>query len=195
MRPFILGFYGRSLSGKTTLIETLLHHFVQKGYVVASIKKTDKQISIDKKGKDTWRFAKAGATLNIFSSASETDFIIKGVLETKKIIQCISCISHCDLIFIEGTRESWIPKISFGGREKRENTIATFNGESEKVIELIQRELTKAQKENRAIVKVNGNEVPLSEFPSAFLVNSICGMLKSLKGVEDINEFNIHWKK
>lgn len=36
------------------------------------------------------------------------------------------------------------------------------------------------------ILKVNGKEVPLSEFPADFIKNTIKGMLSTLKGVETI---------
>ena len=41
------------------------------------------------------------------------------------------------------------------------------------------------------IVKVNGKELPLTEFPTEFIQNTICGMLESLKGVEEINKVEI----
>jgi len=41
------------------------------------------------------------------------------------------------------------------------------------------------------IIKVNGKEVPLTEFPTDFIQNTICGMLHSLKGVEEINKVEI----
>jgi hypothetical protein len=40
-------------------------------------------------------------------------------------------------------------------------------------------------------VKINGKDIPLSEFPKEFVVNTICGMLKSLKGVEEIKDAEI----
>jgi len=41
------------------------------------------------------------------------------------------------------------------------------------------------------IIKVNGKEIPLTEFPTDFIINTICGMLKSLKGVDDISDVEI----
>jgi hypothetical protein len=42
-------------------------------------------------------------------------------------------------------------------------------------------------------VKINGKDVPLSEFPKKFVVNTICGMLKSLKGVDEIKDVEIRF--
>ena len=41
------------------------------------------------------------------------------------------------------------------------------------------------------IIKVNGKQIPLTEFPTDFIKNTICGMLKSLKGVDDISDVEI----
>ena len=40
-------------------------------------------------------------------------------------------------------------------------------------------------------IKVNGKNVPLSEFPAEFIVNTITGMLSSLKGVDEIHDLEI----
>ena len=43
-------------------------------------------------------------------------------------------------------------------------------------------------------VKVNGKEIPLTEFPAEFIVNSICGMLRSLKNVDEIKKVEIQFE-
>ena len=43
-------------------------------------------------------------------------------------------------------------------------------------------------------VKVNGEEIPISGFPSDFIKNSICGMLRSLKGVDEIRDVEIKFE-
>lgn len=40
-------------------------------------------------------------------------------------------------------------------------------------------------------VKVNGREIPLTEFPTEIIVNTIFGMIKSLKGVDEIMKVEI----
>jgi hypothetical protein len=41
---------------------------------------------------------------------------------------------------------------------------------------------------------VNGKKIPLTEFPTDFIKNTICGMLSSLKGVDEINEVEIKFR-
>jgi len=44
------------------------------------------------------------------------------------------------------------------------------------------------------MLKVNGKKIPLTEFPNEFIKNSICGMLKPLKGVDEIKTVEISFE-
>ena len=43
-------------------------------------------------------------------------------------------------------------------------------------------------------IKVNGDEILLTEFPAEIIKNTIYGMLKSLKGVDEIKYVEIKFK-
>lgn len=43
-------------------------------------------------------------------------------------------------------------------------------------------------------IKVNGKQIHLTEFPSEIIKNTICGMLKALKGVGEIKEVKISFR-
>ena len=43
-------------------------------------------------------------------------------------------------------------------------------------------------------VKVNGKNINLTDFPAEFIKNSICGMLRTLKGVDEIITVEICFK-
>ena len=43
-------------------------------------------------------------------------------------------------------------------------------------------------------VKVNGKQIQLTEFPTEIIKNTTCGMLKSLKGVDEIKNVEIRFK-
>ncbi len=60
-KPFAVSFLAKSGTGKTTLIEKLIHIFAEKNYRVSSIKHTDHKFETDIKGKDSWRHKHAGA--------------------------------------------------------------------------------------------------------------------------------------
>jgi len=44
------------------------------------------------------------------------------------------------------------------------------------------------------VVKVNDKQIPLTEFPAEFIKNTILGMLKTLKGVNEIEKVEIRFR-
>lgn len=42
-------------------------------------------------------------------------------------------------------------------------------------------------------IKVNGKEILLTDFPTEIIKNTICGMLKSLKDVDEIKNVEIRF--
>ena len=44
-------------------------------------------------------------------------------------------------------------------------------------------------------IKVNDKKIPLSEFPSEIIKNTIFGMLSSLKGVEEVKKVEIYLQR
>jgi molybdopterin-guanine dinucleotide biosynthesis protein B len=65
-KPAVIGFYGESKTGKTTLIIEIIKRLTNEGLKVATVKITDKNIGIDTEGKDTWKYSKAGSELVVF---------------------------------------------------------------------------------------------------------------------------------
>ncbi|MCK5261670.1 MAG: molybdopterin-guanine dinucleotide biosynthesis protein B [Thermoplasmatales archaeon] len=195
-QPAVFGFYGSSNTGKTTLIVKIIEKLTKEGYKVATIKKTDKKIDIDKKDKDTWKHGQAGARLVVLSSSHETDFIVKENMKIDDIIQNISEMGYYDAIIVEGARDSSIPKIRLGDMEERDNTIGYYQDNFEEIFKLIKKEIDKKTVfDNQDIgLRVNKKIVPLSEFPADIIKNGILGMLKSLKGIDKIDEVEIRFK-
>jgi molybdopterin-guanine dinucleotide biosynthesis protein B len=134
MRPFVIGLYGKSNSGKTTLINKIIKCLSKDGIKIAAIKITDKSLEIDEKGKDTWNFSSSGVDLAILSSRNETDYIYKKFLNFDQIYRVINKIDKFNLILIEGVNEDKIPKIRLGDIEIRKNTIFTYDGDFENLI-------------------------------------------------------------
>jgi len=190
--PAVFGFYGKTNTGKTKLIEKIVKKLTIYDFKVATIKKTDKKIGIDLEGKDTWIHSRAGAELVVLSSPIETDIIIKKNIPVQDIIKYVSEFEKYDVILIEGANEPEISKIRLGDIKKRENTILDYHDNFEEIINLIKKEIDLQQiSKNKISILVNGNVVPLSEFPANIIHNSIVGMIKSLKGVDKIDKIEI----
>lgn len=106
MRPHVIAVVGGKKSGKTTTIELLTKELTGRGYKIAAVKHIrEANFTIDTKGKDTWRYAKAGAATVVGVSADEiatvekirhVDFSMKRILQKCK---------GSDMVFLEGFKE------------------------------------------------------------------------------------------
>jgi len=141
MKPYIIGFYGYSNTGKTTIIVDLIKKLKKEKYKVATIKYSDKKINFDTQGKDTNKHAKVGANPIVLSSLSETDFIIKKKLELKDIIVYLTTLEKLDIIIIEGIKSPDIPKIRLGDIKKRKNTILDYKNNFEHLYKFIEEKI------------------------------------------------------
>ncbi|MBN1860352.1 MAG: molybdopterin-guanine dinucleotide biosynthesis protein B [Candidatus Thermoplasmatota archaeon] len=192
--PAVFGIYGESDSGKTTLAVQLIRELVRDGYRIATVKQTNKSISIDTKNKDTWRHQHAGASLVVFSSRSETDFLLHEQMDSAGIIRRITELKDVDVVIIEGADDPAILKIQVGAGRRRSNTIAKYDGNIPEILTRIKKEIQKTVAPHLRIT-VNGKAIPLTEFPEQFITNTIRAMLGSLKGVQDIRDVRIELKQ
>ena len=142
-KPFIIGFYGESNTGKTTVVTKLIKQLTEEKYIVASIKNTDKKISIDQKEKDTWKYAEAGSKLVIFKTSCETSYLVKKSQSVNNIIENISKIGKYDIVIIEGANDKETMKIRIGDIKERENTIYTYQNDFERLYNIVKKEIIK----------------------------------------------------
>lgn len=105
-KPTVIAVVGSKNSGKTTVIETLIEELTKRGYKVAAVKHIpEKDFTIDAEGKDTWRFAKAGAKTVMGIAPMEISTIEKAdtsSLSLKDIVK--RCLGN-DIVIIEGFRK------------------------------------------------------------------------------------------
>lgn len=114
----VIAIVGSKRSGKTTTVEAIVKGLTAKGYRVAAVKHIhEPDFTMDTVGKDTWRYAQAGANLIISAAAKELS-IIKKVGTTKFSLSDIikNCQDDVDVIIIEGFRnlvaqDPLVPKI------------------------------------------------------------------------------------
>lgn len=100
-----------SNSGKTTLLEKLLREAKERGWRVAVVKHDAHEFDMDKPGKDSWRFAQAGADVVAISSPHKM-----AILETRELERTLDEVlerlpDDVDLIFTEGYKHGNKPKI------------------------------------------------------------------------------------
>ncbi len=106
MNQVVIAVVGSKKSGKTTTIENLIRELSQRGYKVAAIKHvSEPNHTIDTPGKDTWRYAQAGAKTVISAAANEIVTIEKRLLETVSLDILLKKCRGNDIVFIEGLKK------------------------------------------------------------------------------------------
>ena len=105
MKTQVIAVVGTKKSGKTTTIENLIRELTKRGYRIAAIKHVpEPDHTIDTSGKDTWRYAQAGARTVISAAAGEIATLEKVPLETVKLSDLIKKCKGNDIVFIEGLK-------------------------------------------------------------------------------------------
>jgi molybdopterin-guanine dinucleotide biosynthesis protein B len=108
----VFGLAGYSGSGKTTLIEQLLPRFTARGLTVSMIKHTHHNFDVDQPGKDSYRHRAAGA--NEVLLTCDTRWVLmhelRGQPEATLEAQ-LAVLSPCDLVLVEGFKQTSIPKL------------------------------------------------------------------------------------
>jgi molybdopterin-guanine dinucleotide biosynthesis protein MobB len=110
----VIAFAAYSGTGKTTLIEKLIIALKEKGLRLAVIKHDGHKFEIDHEGKDSWRFAQAGAEITMISSAEKTAYIEQGDLSLE---QLLGMVHNVDLILVEGYKNKDLPQIGIARAE------------------------------------------------------------------------------
>ncbi|MGC8585735.1 MAG: molybdopterin-guanine dinucleotide biosynthesis protein B, partial [Thermoplasmata archaeon] len=101
----IIGFYGPSDSGKTTMIIKLVEYFKNKNYKIIAIKHVGKDHKIDVEGKDTYLYKESGADISVGISEEESAIFMK-IKDLDHIIKILNKIIDNPIIFIEGFKDN-----------------------------------------------------------------------------------------
>ena len=109
--PACVLIFGRSNSGKTTLIERLIPRLRSRGLRVGTIKHAHHGFEMDRPGKDSWRHARAGAEAVAIISPTRTAWVIR----TPEALSYPTAVRQMDdgldLILVEGFKRASGPKI------------------------------------------------------------------------------------
>jgi molybdopterin-guanine dinucleotide biosynthesis adapter protein len=110
-KPYVLGLVAScSGSGKTTLIEKLIVCLRDKGYKIGALKHSERQVEMDRTGKDSFRFTAAGANQVVVTS-DRTIGMFHILREKVELEQVLILFENVDIILIEGYKNSQYPKI------------------------------------------------------------------------------------
>ncbi len=111
LRLPVVCFVGRKNSGKTTLMEKVILKLKAAGYRVAAVKHDAHRFEIDHPGKDSYRFAAAGADTTVISSREKTAVVLhhREELPLESILSRF--VEGVDIVLAEGYKASLFPKI------------------------------------------------------------------------------------
>ncbi len=104
----VIAFAAYSGTGKTTLIEQIIRCLKARGLRVGVIKHDAHEFEIDHEGKDSWRFAHAGADVTIVGSGTKTAIIEQ---RPHTVHELIARMEGVDLVIVEGYKNENLPKI------------------------------------------------------------------------------------
>ena len=108
----IMGFVGRSGSGKTTALSDLIPVLTGRGFSVSTVKHTHHDFDMDKPGKDSYRHREAGAKEVLLTSAHRWALLheLRGEAEFD-MADLIGRMTPVDILLIEGFKSHDYPKI------------------------------------------------------------------------------------
>lgn len=201
--PLLVSVEGDSGAGKTTLIEKLLRELSGRKYTVAAVKHCPHGFDLDVKGKDSWRFAEAGAKGIFLTSPGRIGLIedTEHIPTLKNIAQ--SYFSNFDIVFGEGFgKEKGVDKILVLRKGVSERVpypqgdilavVSDFEIKADKpvfkpddvsgIADFIEQLLTQEDRmETSVTLIINKKPVPLNPFVQSVFKNVILGVVATLR--------------
>ncbi len=109
----VFGVTGWKNSGKTTMVCKLVSEFKRRGLRVSTIKNAHHNFSIDTKGTDSYAHREAGAG-EVALVSDKRWVLMHEVAEDEEMVsleEILAKLAPCDLVIVEGFKQSPIPKI------------------------------------------------------------------------------------
>jgi len=197
----IISVVGRSNVGKTTVLESLIPELRRRGYRIAVAKHINEEVELDTPGKDSWRLARAGSDAVVLSTPGKVAVFRPepepSVAELQRLIG-----PDFDLFLIEGYKQEKLPKIEVRRGQASEPLIThgellavisdhasagstpsfVFN-DTRGLADLIEKRFL-ASKTISAGLYVNRKRITLNPFVQSIIIQTVAGMVSTLKGVK-----------
>ena len=193
----IISIVGKSDSGKTTLLESLIGELKRRGHKVAIVKHSHHADDLDSAHKDTWRFTRAGSELSAINSLDHLAIYrrMDHYFDPEEISNFI--LWDFDIILTEGFKGSSYPKIEVHRREQGKELLTDprqllgvvtdepldvkapqfshddING----IADLIEKAILSRQEESEVDLVVNGAYVPLNPSLKDLLERTMAAMI------------------
>jgi molybdopterin-guanine dinucleotide biosynthesis protein B len=211
----IISIVGKSHSGKTTLLESLIAELKRRGHKVAMIKHSHHADDLDTASKDTWRFTKAGSVISAINSLDHLAIYrhTEGYFDPREISYFV--LWDYDIILTEGFKGSSYPKIEVHrGEQGKElltdpsQLLAVVTDEPLDVkvpqlsregitgiADIIENTINNNQRENDIDLVVNGTSVPVSPPLQDLLTRTLFAMLPLPQGNSEVKNLHISLRR
>lgn len=113
--PLEIAFVGSSGSGKTTLLERITPALTRRGLRVGLVKHTHHYVEMDQEGRDSWRFAQAGAHRVLLVTPEKT--FLQSASHLLEGEPLPAYLQGLDIVLHEGGRRLTLPTILVGANE------------------------------------------------------------------------------
>jgi len=214
MRP-IISIVGKSESGKTTLLESLIRELKQRGYKIGIIKHAHEGFELDKQSKDSWRFSQAGSDVVAISSPSQVAVMkrLERDLELWELAYLIRW--DYDLLLTEGFKQSSSPMIEVHRKDQGKDLMAPvrqllavvtdepldvdvpqFSKEDIRgLADLIEKHVQAKPRGEDVELFINDEHIPLNPFVKSLVANTLIGMVASLKKVGEVTSLLVSLRR
>jgi len=214
MRP-IISIVGKSKSGKTTLLESLIFELKQRGYKVVVIKHVGEDFEIDKPEKNSWRLSQAGSDIVAISSPSKVAVIkqVERDLSPRELSHFIRW--DYDLVLTEGFKQSSTPKIEVHRKEQGKELLSPTQqllavvtdealdvdvpqlskDEIQGLADLIEQNVQAQLKDEDVQLFVNDTYISINPFIRDLMAGILVAMASSLKGVKEVKSLHISLRR
>jgi len=206
---------GKSHSGKTTLLESLIAEIKRRGYKVAIVKHSHHADDLDKASKDTWRFTQAGSELSAINSLDHLAIYkrIDHFFDPQEISSFI--LWDFDVILTEGFKGSSYPKIEVHRAEQGKDLVTDpkqllavvtdepldvkvpqfSRDDVHGIADLIEKAILSQRRENDIDLVVNGVNVPLSPSLQDLLARAMFAMVPPMAGNGEVKSLHLSLRR
>jgi molybdopterin-guanine dinucleotide biosynthesis protein B len=211
----IISVVGKSHSGKTTLLESLIGELKRRGHKVAMVKHSHHANDLDTAAKDTWRFTKAGSEISAINSLDHLAIYrhTDHHFDPQEISDFV--LWDYDIILTEGFKGSRYPKIevhrSEQGRElltDPQQLLAVVTDEPldvkapqfsrddvNGIAGLIEKTMADRDGENDISLVIDGVKIPVSPPLQDLLERTLSAMIPAPPGNGEIKNLHLSLRR